>query len=115
MKEGCVEIVRFDVMQGTEKMIALEAFKLLDAFYQAQEGYFGMNAAQANDDAWILILYWRSKEDEKLASGRMMASEETEGFKQLVIPKTVEKKMYPSFFLNLNDQSPNHLADKGIN
>ena len=103
MKEGCVEIVRFDLLQGTEKKKALEGFRVLDAFYRSQEGYGGMSAAQADESAWILMLHWRSKEDEKLASGRMMASQDTIGFKQLVIPQTVEKKIYTGYFSDAVD------------
>ncbi|MEN1758884.1 hypothetical protein [Anoxynatronum sibiricum] len=103
MKEGCVEVVRFDLLQGTEKKKALEGFQILDVFYRSQEGYGGMSAAQADESAWILMLHWRSKEDEKLASGRMMASQDTIGFKQLVIPQTVEKKIYTGYFSDAVD------------
>lgn len=65
-----------------------------------------MNVAQVEEDAWTLVLYWRSKQDEKVASGRMMSSEETNGFKGLVIPKTVEKKIYPGFIMGGDSLAP---------
>ncbi len=99
MRDMCVEIVSFSLLEGTGKKKALEEFKALDTFYRTQEGYQGMNAAQVDADAWKLILYWRSKQNEKEASGRMMSSEETNGFKGMVIPKTVEKKIFPGFII----------------
>lgn len=106
MREMCVEIINFNLLEGTENITALEGFKSLDSFYRSQEGYHGMNAAQVDADAWTLILYWNSKQDEKQASGRMMSSNETDGFKRLVIPKTVEKKIYPGFTLGVDSLAP---------
>ncbi len=105
MREMCMEIISFNLLEGTEKKAALEGFKALDSFYRSQEGYHGMNVAQVDADSWTLILYWTSKQDEKQASGRMMSSEETDGFKRLVIPKTVEKKIYPGFIMDAASQN----------
>ncbi len=92
---GSMEMVTFQMAEGTKQEEALEGIRCLDAFYRGTVGYRGMQAAQVDQTSeWILVLNWDSAESEKKASGAMMASAKTNGFKKLVIPQTVTKKIY---------------------
>lgn len=98
---GSMEMVTFQMAEGTKREEALEGIGCLDAFYSETTGYRGMQAAQDDQTGtWILVLTWDSAESEKKASAAMMSSEKTNGFKQLVIPRTVTKKMYPCYSCN---------------
>ncbi len=95
---GSMEMVTFQMAEGTQQDEALEGIRCLDAFYSGTMGYRGMQAAQDDQTgAWTLVLNWDSAESEKKASAAMMASAKTDGFKQLVVPKTVTKKIYQCY------------------
>ena len=95
---GSMEMVTFKMAEGTSREAALEGIWSLDSFYSGTAGYQGMQAAQDDHTGtWILVLNWDSAESEKIASAAMMSSMKTDGFKQLVVPQTVTKKIYPCY------------------
>jgi hypothetical protein len=95
---GSMEVVSFQMAAGTKQADALAGIRSLDEFYRGTTGYRGMQAAQDDQDGtWILVLNWDEAESEKKASAAMMGSAKTNGFKQLVVPQTVTKKLYPCY------------------
>lgn len=94
---GGMEVVSFQMTAGTKLEDALGGIRSLDEFYKGKSGYQGMKAALGEDGTWILVLQWDCAESEKSASAAMMASNEADTFKKLVIPLTVTKKIYPCY------------------
>ena len=95
---GSMEVVTFQMVEGTRREQVLDGIRSLDQFYSGAAGYGGMQAAQDNQTQhWTLVLNWDSPESEKEASAAMVGSERTKGFTQLVVPQTVIKKIYTCY------------------
>ena len=92
--KGRMEVITFQMIEGTSREQALAGIRSLDQFYRGTAGFGGMQAAQDDQTRqWTLVLNWDSPESERKASAAMMGSERTNGFKQLVVPQTVSKKI----------------------
>ncbi len=97
-RNGSMEVVTFHMVEGTKLEEALKGIGSLDAFYRSSAGYQGMQVARDDKTGvWTLVLAWDASESERAASAAMMTSDRTNGFKQLVVPQTVQKKMYPCY------------------
>ncbi len=99
LKEKCIEIIAFEVLEKYDEVTILEGFKILDDYYMKVEGYCGMYITEGDSKKYTLVLKWSSIEHARIASSSMMKSDETNGFKKLIIPSTVVKNLNKQIIL----------------
>lgn len=92
-KHRITEIVSFEI----DKSIHPETFKeIVDfvetEFHMQQAGYIDSELVKENANSWLMIMHWASLDAVKQASKRMMKSDLTIKFRQVIIPSTVKMR-----------------------
>lgn len=85
------ELVRMRIGEDIEDETFIAVVDEMErAFHMELEGYVDSELFKEADGLWRMLMHWESKEALKKASGSMMRSETTLGFRNCLIPGSVE-------------------------